>query len=42
LLSAEPTKDGAVQAVVRVTVEIFGSDRPGCVIDKISRYYPEA
>jgi acyl dehydratase len=42
LLSAEPTKDGAVQAVVRVTVEIFGSDRPGCVIDTISRYYPEA
>jgi hypothetical protein len=23
-----------------VTVEIAGSDRPGCVIDTISRYYP--
>ena len=41
LVSAEPTKDGGVQAVVRVTVEIEGGDRPGCVIDTISRYYPE-
>ncbi len=40
LLSAEDTRDGAVQAVIRVTVEIEGSDRPGCVIDTISRYYP--
>jgi acyl dehydratase len=39
LVSAEPTKDGGVQAVVRVTVEIEGGDRPGCVIDTISRYY---
>lgn len=41
LVSAERTKDGAVQAVIRVTVEIDGSERPGCVIDTISRYYPE-
>jgi acyl dehydratase len=40
LIGAEPTKDGAVQAVVRVTVEIEGRDRPGCVIDTLSRYYP--
>ncbi len=40
LLSVETTKDGGVQAVVRVTVEIEGGDRPGCVIDTISRYYP--
>ena len=40
LLRAEPTKDGAIQAVVRVTVEIEGGDRPACVIDTISRYYP--
>ncbi len=40
LISAESTKDGAVQAVVRVIVEIEGSERPGCVIDTISRYYP--
>jgi acyl dehydratase len=40
LIKAEDTKDGAVQATTRVTVEIEGSDRPGCVIDTISRYYP--
>lgn len=32
---------GAVQAVVRVTVEIDGNDRPACVVDTISRYFPE-
>ncbi|OUR94942.1 dehydratase [Gammaproteobacteria bacterium 42_54_T18] len=32
---------GGVQATIRVTVEIEGSDRPGCVVDTISRYYPE-
>ena len=40
LLSVEEVK-GGVQATVRVTVEIEGGDRPGCVIDTISRYYPE-
>ncbi len=40
LTSAVDVK-GGVQAVVRVTVEIEGSDRPACVIDTISRYYPE-
>jgi acyl dehydratase len=40
LLEAERTRDGAVQAKIRVTVEIEGSERPGCVIDTISRYYP--
>ncbi len=40
LLKAEDTKDGGVQAVTRVTVEIEGEDRPACVIDTISRYYP--
>jgi acyl dehydratase len=32
---------GSVQATIRVTVEIEGSDRPACVADTISRYYPE-
>lgn len=41
LLATERTKDGAVQATIRVTVEIEGSERPGCVIDTISRYHPE-
>lgn len=31
---------GAIQSVVRVTVEIEGSDKPACVVDTISRYYP--
>lgn len=39
LVDAERTNDGAVQAVIRVTVEIEGSDRPACVADTISRYY---
>ena len=40
LLKVEEVK-GGVQVTIRVTVEIEGSDRPGCVIDTISRYYPE-
>ena len=39
LIAAEKTKDGAVQAVIRVTVEIEGETRPGCVAETISRYY---
>ena len=38
LLKAEEIK-GAIQTVVRVTIEIEGEDKPACVIDKISRYY---
>jgi len=41
LISVERTRDGGYQATIRVTVEIEGGDRPGCVIDTISRYYPE-
>jgi len=40
LLGVERQKDGSFQAKIRVTVEIEGSERPGCVIDTISRYYP--
>lgn len=40
LLEATPQKDGSIQAKFRVTVEIEGSDKPGCVIDSIARYYP--
>ena len=39
LILAEDVK-GGVQATIRVTVEIEGSDRPACVIDTISRYFP--
>jgi hypothetical protein len=31
---------GGVQATIRVSVEIDGEERPGCVVDTISRYYP--
>ncbi len=39
IVEAEQTKDGGVQVVVRITVEIEGQDRPGCVADTISRFY---
>ncbi len=40
IVAAEEVKGGAVQVVVRVTVEIEGSERPGCVADTISRFVP--
>jgi len=40
LIEAEEAK-GGVQAVVRVTVEIEGEEKPACVVDTISRFYPE-
>ena len=39
IVSAEEIK-GAVQCVNRVTIEIEGEERPGCVADTISRYFP--
>ena len=39
LISAEEVK-GGVQVVVRMTIEIEGGDRPACVIDTISRFFP--
>ena len=30
---------GGVQLTVRVSIELAGSDKPACVVDKISRYY---
>jgi len=38
LVEAEDVK-GGVQAKIRVTVEIEGQERPGCVVDTISRFY---
>lgn len=38
ITQVETLANGAVQVVVRVTVEVEGSDRPGCVVDTISRY----
>jgi len=32
---------GAIQQIIRVTIEIEGSEKPACIIDTVSRYYPE-
>lgn len=40
IVSAEEMK-GTIQQVLRVTVEIEGAEKPACVVDTISRYYPE-
>jgi acyl dehydratase len=40
IVSVEEVK-GGIQSVVRVTVEIEGQDKPACVVDTISRYFPE-
>ncbi len=40
LVKVEEVK-GGVQTTIRVTVEIEGSERPACVVDTISRYYPK-
>lgn len=40
IVSVEEVK-GAIQSIVRVTVEIEGQDKPACVLDTISRYFPE-
>ena len=39
VISVEPAGKG-LQALVRVTVEIEGQDRPACVVDTLSRFYP--
>jgi acyl dehydratase len=39
VISAEQVK-GGVQVVVRMTIEIENGDRPACVIDTISRFFP--
>ena len=39
VISAEEVK-GGVQVVVRITIEIEGSERPACIIDTISRFFP--
>ncbi|MBP9907842.1 MAG: MaoC family dehydratase [Rubrivivax sp.] len=41
VVAAEPVKGDGVQVTVRITVEIEGSDKPGCVVDTISRLYFE-
>jgi len=40
VIAVEEVK-GGVQATIRITVEIEGGDKPACVVDTISRYYPK-
>ncbi|MEM7135568.1 MAG: MaoC family dehydratase [Myxococcota bacterium] len=40
LISADEAK-GGIQAVIRVTVEIEGEDRPACIADTVSLYFPK-
>ena len=39
VVAAEPVKGDGVQITVRISVEIEGTDKPGCVVDTISRLY---
>ena len=39
VVSAQEVK-GGVQVVVRMIIEIEGGERPACVIDTISRFFP--
>ncbi|MFN2167760.1 MAG: MaoC family dehydratase [Anaerolineae bacterium] len=39
VVRAEEVK-GGVQVVVRMTIEIEGGERPACVVDTISRFFP--
>jgi len=41
VVAAEPIKGDGVQVTVRISVEIEGQDKPGCVVDTISRLYFE-
>ncbi len=41
IVTVEEVKGGAIQAIIRVTIEIEGKDRPACVVDTINRYFPE-
>lgn len=41
VVAAEELKRGGVQATIRITVQVEGSDKPACVADTISRLYFE-
>ncbi len=31
---------GSIQSILRVTIEVEGEEKPACIVDTISRYYP--
>lgn len=42
ILTVEEVANGAaIQAVIRVTVEIEGAEKPAVVVEAITRYFPE-
>lgn len=41
LQEAEELREGVVQVVIVITMEIEDSDRPGCVIESVTRYIAE-
>jgi acyl dehydratase len=41
VVAATALDGGGVQVIVRITVEVDGSDKPGCVVDTVSRLYFE-
>ena len=40
VVSVEESK-GGILSVVRVTVEIEGEERPGCIAEAVSLYFPK-
>lgn len=40
LIAVEEIKN-AIQSVVRIIIEIAGEAKPACIVETISRYYPE-
>lgn len=40
ITSVDETRDGGFQAKVTITIQIEGNDRPACIIETISRFYP--
>ena len=42
IVKVDEVKAAAIQCVVRVTIEIEGKEKPACVLDTISRYFPQA
>jgi acyl dehydratase len=40
LISVEDQKGGAVQSIIRITVEVEGNPKPACIAEAISLWYP--
>lgn len=40
ITTVKETKNGGIQAKITIEIEIEGQERPACVIETISRFYP--